>query len=119
MRRVVAAVIAALAVAATAYAADVTGKWVGNVDTPNGPIELTYEFKASGEALTGTVTSAMGTAELTNVKMVGETLTYELQIDSGKITHSARMNADGTELAVTATGDWGTADYVVKKVVAR
>jgi hypothetical protein len=119
MRRVVAAVVAALAVAATAYAADVTGKWAGAVDTPNGPIELTYDFKASGETLTGTVTSAMGTAELLNGKVAGDTLTYEIQIDSGKITHSAKVNAEGTEIAVTATGDWGTAEYVVKKVVAQ
>jgi hypothetical protein len=118
MRRVVAAVIAALAVAATAYAADVTGKWVGNIDTPNGPLELTYDFKASGETLTGTVSSPMGTVELTNGKIAGDTLTYEVQIESGKITHTAKVNAEGTEIAVTATGDWGTAEYVVKKVVA-
>ena len=40
MRRVVAAANAALTVAATAYAADETGKRVGAVDTPNCPIEL-------------------------------------------------------------------------------
>jgi hypothetical protein len=118
MRRVVAAVVAALAVAATAYAADVTGKWAGSIDTPNGPIELTYDFKASGETLTGTATSPMGTVELTNGKIAGDTLTYDIQVESGKITHSAKVNADGTEIAVTATGDWGTVDYVVKKVVA-
>lgn len=119
MRRVVAAVVAALAVAATAYAADVTGKWVGSVDTPNGPIELTYDFKASGETLTGTVTSAMGTVELSNGKIAGDALTYDVQIEAGKITHEAKINAEGTEIAVKATGEWGTAEYVVKKVVAQ
>ena len=119
MRRVAAALVATLAVAATVYAADVTGKWVGAVDTPNGPIELTYDFKASGETLTGTVTSAMGTVELTNGKIAGDTLTYDVQVESGKITHSAKLNAEGTEIAVTATGDWGTAEYVVKKVAAQ
>ena len=119
MRRVLAALIATLAVAATVYAADVTGKYAGSIDTPNGPIELTYDFKASGETLTGTVTSAMGTTELLNGKITGDTLTYDVQIDSGKITHSARVNADGSEIAVTATGDWGTVEYVVKKVVAQ
>jgi hypothetical protein len=118
MRRLVAAVTAVLAIAATAYAADVNGKWVGSVDTPNGPLELTYEFKAEGETLTGSVTSAMGTVALTNGKISGETLTYDVEIESGKITHEATVNAEGTEITVKATGDWGTAEYVVKKVVA-
>jgi hypothetical protein len=117
MRRL-AAVLAVLAIAATAFAADVNGKWVGSVDTPNGPIELTYEFKADGETLTGSVTSAMGTVALSNGKIAGETLTYDVEIDTGKITHEATVNADGTEITVRATGDWGIAEYVVKKVIA-
>jgi hypothetical protein len=118
MRRLAAAFIAVLAIAATAFAADVNGKWVGSVDTPNGPIELTYELKADGETLTGSVTSAMGTVALSNGKIAGEKLTYDVEIETGKITHEATVNADGTEIAVKATGDWGTAEYVVKKVVA-
>lgn len=118
MRRLVAALIAVLAIAATAFAADVNGKWVGSVDTPNGPFELTYEFKADGETLTGTVTSQMGTVALSNGKIAGETLTYDVEIDTGKIAHEATVNAEGTEITVRATGDWGTAEYVVKKVVA-
>jgi hypothetical protein len=118
MRRLVAALIAVLAIAATAFAADVNGKWIGSVDTPNGPIELTYDLKADGESLTGSVTSAMGTVALSNGKIAGDTLTYDVEIESGKITHEAKVNAEGTEIAVKATGDWGTAEYVVKKVVA-
>jgi hypothetical protein len=118
MRRLAAAVLAVLAIAASAFAADVNGKWVGSVDTPNGPLELTYEFKADGETLTGSVTSAMGTVALSNGKIAGEKMTYDVEIDTGKITHEATVNADGTEITVRATGDWGTAEYVVKKVVA-
>lgn len=118
MRRLAAAVIAVLAIAATAFASDVNGKWVGSVDTPNGPFELTYEFKADGETLTGTVTSQMGTVAISNGKISGDKLTYEVQIETGMITHEATVNGDGTEITVRATGDWGTAEYVVKKVVA-
>jgi hypothetical protein len=92
MRRL-AAVLAVLAIAATAFAADVNGKWVGSVDTPNGPLELTYEFKADGETLTGSVTSPMGTVALSNGKIAGEKLTYDVEIDTGKITHEATVNA--------------------------
>ena len=60
----------------------------------------------------------MGTVALSNGKIAGEKLTYDVEIETGKITHEATVNADGTEIAVRATGDWGTAEYVVKKVVA-
>ena len=49
MRKALLAVVMTIGLAASALAADVTGKWVGNVETPNGPLELTYEFKAEGE----------------------------------------------------------------------
>ena len=61
LRRVLLACVMTIGMAGAALAADVTGKWVGSVDTPNGPLELTFEFKAEGEALSGSVTSAMGT----------------------------------------------------------
>ena len=117
MRRVVLAVVMTIGMAASAFAADVTGKWVGNVETPNGPIELTYEFKAEGEALTGTVASAMGSLPLNKGKIAGKVLTYEVALEGAVITHQATINEAGTEIAVKATGEWGTSEYVVKKVV--
>ena len=59
MRHALLALVMTIGLTATAFAADVTGKWVGNVETPNGPLELTYDLKADGETLTGTVASQM------------------------------------------------------------
>jgi hypothetical protein len=121
MRRALLAVVMTMGLAATALAAlaaDVSGKWVGSVETPNGPLELTYEFKAEGETLTGTVASAMGSLPLNKGKVAGGVLTYEVALENSVITHEARMNEAGTEITVKATGDWGTSEYVVKKVDA-
>ena len=101
-----------------AFVADVTGKWVGSVETPNGTLELTYDFKADGETLTGTVASAMGSLPLNKGKVAGSVLTYEVALENGVITHEATINEAGTEITVKATGDWGTSEYVVKKVDA-
>jgi hypothetical protein len=101
-----------------AFAADVTGKWVGSVETPNGTLELTYDFKADGETLTGTVASARANLPLNKGKIAGGVLTYEVAWENSVIKHEATVNEAGTEITVKATGDWGTSEYVVKKVVA-
>jgi hypothetical protein len=119
MRRALLALMMTIGLAATAFAADVNGKWVGNVETPNGPIELTYELKADGETLTGTVASAMGSLPLNKGKIANDVLTYEVVVEgAGTITHEAKINATGDEITIKATGEWGTSEYKVKKVVA-
>jgi hypothetical protein len=115
LRRALLACVMTVGMATVALAADPTGKWVGSVDSPNGPIELTFEFKAAGEVLTGSVASAMGTQEISNGKVAGDVLTFDVALEGGKITHEAKVNAAGDEIAIKATGDWGTVEYVVKK----
>jgi hypothetical protein len=119
MRRVLLAFVMIVGLASRAFASDVTGKWVGSVETPNGPIELTYELKAEGETLTGTVASARGSLPLTDGKIAGDTLTYKVTIENGTITHEAKVNAAGDEITVKATGEWGTSAYVIKRAPAK
>jgi hypothetical protein len=118
MRRALLALVMTAGMATVALAADVTGKWVGSVETPNGPLELTYELKADGETLTGTVASAMGSLPINNGKIVGDTLTFDVDLEGSKINCEAKLNTAGDEIAVKASGDWGVSEYVVKKVVA-
>ena len=49
-----------LVVACAAFAADVTGKWTAQVAGRNGTQEVTFNLKADGSTLTGTVTGGMG-----------------------------------------------------------
>ena len=59
MRFLAMALGAALTVA-TAWAADITGTWKGEINGPNGSFSLTYNFKQDGSKLTGTVTGPQG-----------------------------------------------------------
>jgi hypothetical protein len=105
--------------ASQAFASDVTGKWVGNVETPNGPLELTYELKAEGTTVTGTVASAMGSLPIAEGKITGDTLTYKVTLENTVISHEAKINAAGDEIAIKATGDFGTSEYVVQRAPAK
>ena len=48
----------------------------------------------------------------------GDVLTYTVSLEGAVITHEAKLSAAGDEIAIKATGDWGTSEYVVKKVAA-
>ncbi len=70
--------------AATASAADVNGKWIGDVNTPDGQsISLTFTFKLDGDKVTGTVTGPTGDIDISDGKMAGETLQFGLSVDAG------------------------------------
>ena len=53
-------VISLLFLAVSAFAADVDGKWTGSVNTPNGDFPVTFNFKADGAALTGSMLNMDG-----------------------------------------------------------
>lgn len=70
--------------AATVSAADVGGKWIGDVNTPDGQsISLTFTFKLDGGKVTGTVTGPTGDIDISDGKMDGETLQFGLSVDAG------------------------------------
>ena len=66
---------------ATAQAVDVTGDWAFNVETGMGSGQPAISFKQSGEALTGTYSGTLGTANFTgNVK--GTAITFSFSVDA-------------------------------------
>lgn len=76
--------LAFLLAAAPAFAADVDGKWKGTVDTPGGPVEVNYTFKADGEKLTGAALSPDGTpVAIDKGKITGSKLSFSLTLDFG------------------------------------
>jgi len=69
---------------AAAYAGGVDGKWVGDVNTPDGQaISLTFNFKVDGDKVTGTVSGPTGDIEIADGKMDGGTLQFVLNVDAG------------------------------------
>lgn len=78
--------------AATVFAADLTGKWTFEVETSAGSGSPVFMFKQDGEKLTGHYSGQLGEADLTGT-VKGQAVTFSFPVD-----------VQGTSLEVTYTG---------------
>ena len=83
--------------AAKPKAVDITGAWEMTVETPQGTMVITANFKQDGEVLTGTHVSEMGEAPLKGT-VKGADVEYTLTLDMGgqqmSIVHKAKVDGD-------------------------
>ena len=70
---------------AGAFAADVTGKWTGQMGSPNGDgMSITFDFKQDGTKLTGTADGPGGqTLQLKDGKVEGDKISFTVSFDGG------------------------------------
>jgi hypothetical protein len=85
--------------ALTALAADVTGKWTAQVPGRGGQTrEATFNLKADGNTLTGTISSPRGDAEISEGKIDGDqisfTQTMEFNGNSMKLIYKGMISGD-------------------------
>ena len=104
--------------ASPAFAADVDGKWTGSVDSPNGPIAVTYLLKADGATLTGTTTGPDGgSIALKNGKISGDKISFSVDFDFGgdKTTFDFTGVVAPAEIKLHSEFMGQAIDYSVKK----
>jgi hypothetical protein len=68
--------VALLALIGSAWAADVTGKWVAQIEGRGGTTETTFDFKVDGTTLTGTMASERGENEISEGKIEGDEISF-------------------------------------------
>ena len=100
-------------------AADASGKWKGSFETPNGTVTLTFDMKAAGEALNGTITGLPKPADISDGKIKGDTITFTFmtEYEGSPIKLLMRGQVSGEEIKFnigTEDGGWGT-EFVAKK----
>jgi hypothetical protein len=84
--------------AITAFAADVTGKWMAQVPGRRGPQDLTFNLTQSGSSLTGTVTTQAGEQQISDGKVDGDNISFVVSFE-------ARGNTIKQEYKGTVAGD--------------
>ena len=97
-----------------ALAADVTGKWVGQMGGPDGDgPTITFNFKQDGTKLTGTADGPGGqTLQITSGKVEDDKISFTLSFDDGggggrKIMHEGTVKGDEITLNMKMEGGQG------------
>ncbi len=103
--------------AVSAFAADVDGKWTGTISTPNGDFPQTFNFKAEGAALSGSLEFMPGMAiPIADGKVDGNNISFSVTLDFGmplKLTYTGVVA--GTELKVKGDAGGMPFEFVLKK----
>jgi hypothetical protein len=102
-----------LALAGAAFAADVSGKWTGDVSGPDGgSMTITYNFKQDGAKLTGTVEGPAGAIEIKDGKVDGDKISFTITFDAGggdmKVVHEGTVKPE--EIALNFKMEGGPGD---------
>jgi hypothetical protein len=109
---------ALLLAAAPAFAADVDGNWTTTLDTPNGPVQINYVFKADGAKLTGTSSGPDGSPiPIADGKIDGSKISFSLTLDFGQgpatFTYTGQVAAGEIKLHSEFNGQGF--DFTLKK----
>ncbi len=106
--------------AGISLAADVTGKWTGQVPGRDGQTrEVTYTFKADGETLTGSMTGRQGQeVPISDGKITGDTLSFVVKVEFGgnSMTWNHTGKITGDEIQMKREGGRGPArEFTLKR----
>ena len=95
MKRTLLAGLSALLLSAVAFAADVNGKWTGQVPTRGGETrDATFMFKVEGDKLTGTMSGQQGDRPIADGKVTGDTISFAVESPRGKQVYTGTVAGD-------------------------
>lgn len=96
---------------------DITGTWEMTVESPQGSMIVTANYKQEGETLTGTHVSEMGEAPLKGTVKgtdVNYTITIDMQGQQFSIVHTGKIDGD-TITGTADIGGMGTINWTAKR----
>ena len=104
----------------TASATDVSGTWKAAIDTPNGPLETTFQFKVDGNKLTGSTSNPlMGETPISDGKAEGDTLSFLVNASFNgndvKLYFKGKVSADKIKLTIEVGGPDHTVEMTAKR----
>ena len=110
--------LALLLTAASAFAADVDGKWSGSFTTPQGEMQISFNLKADGEKLTGKMEiTGLSPSDIKEGKVAGDKVNFAAEIEFGAniIPLSFTGVLAGEELKLNVDAMGRSSEMIVKK----
>src|SRR3954465_15288626 len=103
---------------AVAMAADVSGKWTGDMPGRGGDTTpTTFNFKADGEKLTGTMTGPQGDIPLQEGKIAGDQVSFSTTLDFGgnsvKIVYKGTVTGDQIKMSREREGSGQPREFTI------
>jgi hypothetical protein len=85
MKKLIVTAVALLISAVSALAADVSGKWTGQMQTPDGnAFPISYTLKQDGMTVTGTTEGPGGAIEIKEGKVEGDKVSFHIIFEGGQ-----------------------------------
>jgi opacity protein-like surface antigen len=111
------AAIMLLALVSAASAADLNGRWKGEMKTPDGSgLEVNFNFQVNGEKLTGTVTNSYGEEQITEGTVKGDAISFVV-LAGGQFKLTYKGTVAGREIKFhVVIGDMGESELVAKRI---
>ena len=116
------AALAALALASTTFAADITGKWTAEVPGRGGQTRTTnFDFKVEGEKLTGTMSGMQGEMAISDGSVKGDDIAFIVVVNFNgnemKLTHKGKLTGEVIKMTRTREGAEGPGqEFEAKRV---
>jgi hypothetical protein len=106
-----------LLVAGMAFAADIDGKWTGEIDFGGQKMPVEYTFKAEGATLTGSTQIMENPVSIKDGKIDGNNVSFSLTFGEGeqamKIDYKGVLTGDQLKLTFDMMGQ--STDLILKK----
>jgi hypothetical protein len=107
--------------ALSAFAADVSGKWKAEMQTPDGQTRTTnMTLKADGETLTGTISGRGGDTAISEGKIIGDDISFvvvrDMQGQQMKIQYKGKVAGDEIKMSMQFGPDRPPRELVFKRV---
>jgi len=105
---------------AVAMAADISGKWAGDMPGRGGDTTpTTFIFKVDGEKLTGSMTGPQGDIPLQEGKVAGNQISFSTTLDFGgnsiKIVYKGAVNGDQIKMTREREGSGQPREFTIKR----
>ena len=101
-----------------ALSTDITGKWKGTMQGPNGDMEMVFNFVAKGDSLTGTAESPMGELPISNGKIDGDKFSFDISFNDMKMTHQCTVLGDSISMKMPGMQGGDGIEIILKRAEA-